>query len=269
MVIIKHLIQKGALLFSVFLLSQSFFSQKIIRFSDNKEFDSIIIVDGNKKNVIHKNEIGNYHFSENCRVFYDNKLSEFGINKDTLTFFDQIKEIDEVIIDENLKKQKVNTKKIKKRDRKAGLVDLLHNNRLAFFVKFNDSENTYINALNFIVYDKKNFDKNLGKLKFQILENKDDFPNDDNLLMEFEKNLSDLNLNFNNYLRAKMKINFPRKLKYPKNGFFIVMEYIVPKINDITFEANNDKIYGFYPKENKWKYMDKTTGYYYTLDIIK
>ena len=30
-----------------------------------------------------------------------------------------------------------------------------------------------------------------------------------------------------------------------------------------------DKIYGFYPKENKWKYMDKTIGYYYTLDIIK
>ncbi len=264
----KKCIQKRAMLFSVFIISNLFFSQKIIRFSDNKEFDSIIIVDNNKT-VLHKNEIHNYHFSENSRVFSDNKLSEFVINKDTLTFFDQIKEIDEVNIDENLKKQKVNTKKIKKRDRKAGLVDLLHNNRLAFFVKFNDSENTYINALNFIVYDKKNFDKNLGKLKFQILENKDDFPNDDNLLMEFEKNLSDLDLNFNNYLRAKMKINFPRKLKYPKKGFFVVIEYFSPKINDIRFEANKDKIYGFYPKENKWKYIDKTTGYYYTLDIIK
>lgn len=251
------------------LINNLLFSQKILRFSDNKELDSIVIVDKNKKTVLHKNEIPNYSFLENNRVFYENKLFEFTVNNDTLTFFDKIKEIDEVTIDENLKKQKVNTKKIKKRDRKAGLVDFLDNNRLAFFVKFNDSENTYINAINFIVYDKKNFDKNLGKLKFQILENKDDFPNDDNLLMEFEKNLSDLNLNFNNYLRAKMKIIFPRKLKYPKNGFFVVVEYFSPKTNDIRFEAYKDKIYGFYPKENRWKYMDKTIGYYYTLDVVK
>lgn len=48
-----------------------------------------MIVDYNKT-VLHKNEIGNYHFSENSRVLYDNKLSEFAISNDTLTFFDHI-----------------------------------------------------------------------------------------------------------------------------------------------------------------------------------
>ncbi len=264
----KMLLRKRVFLFSVLLISNLLFSQKIIRFSDNKEFDSIIIVDNNKT-ILHKNEIGNYHFSENSRVFYDSKLFEFAISKDTLTFFDQIEEIDEVSIDGENKKQKLSTKKIKKRNKKIGAVALSPNIRTAFLVKFDASTITFIQSINFLVNNIKEFDKNEGTLKIQILENRSGFPDDSSLILEFEKKISDFDLSFNNYQLAKMKVKFPRKLKYPKNGFFIVLDYKAPKAKYILFEADTDKIYWFYPKENKWKYMDKTTGYYYTLDIIK
>lgn len=260
--------RKRVFLFSVLLISNMLFSQKIIRFSDNKEFDSIIIVDNNKT-VLHKNEIGNYHFSENSRVLYENKLSEFAISKDTLTFFDQIEEIDEVSIDGDNKKQKVSTKKIKKRNKNIGAVALSPNIRTAFLIKFDASTKTFIQSINFLVNNIKEFDKNEGTLKIQILENRSGFPDDSSLILEFENKISDFDLSFNNYQLAKMRVKFPRKLKYPKNGFFIVLDYKAPKAKYILFEADKDKIYWFYPQERQWKFADTSTGYYYTLDIIK
>lgn len=263
------LLRKRAYLFSVLLISNLLFSQKIIRFSDNKEFDSIVIVTSDKKKILHKNEIINYNFSENSKVFYENKLSEFAIRKDTLTFFDQIEEIDEVSIDGDSKKQKVSTKKIKKRNKKIGAVALSPNIRTAFLIKFDASTKTFIQSINFLVNNIKEFDKIEGTLKIQILENISGFPDDSSLILDFEKKISDFDLSFNNYQLAKMKVKFPIKLKYPKNGFFIVLDYKAPKGKYILFEADTDKIYWFYPQERQWKFADTTTGYYYTLDIIK
>ncbi|WP_312089927.1 hypothetical protein [Chryseobacterium sp.] len=227
-----------------------------------------MIVDNNKT-VLNKNEIGNYHLTENSRVFYDNKLSEFVINKDTLTFFDQIEEIDEVSIDGDNKKQKVSTKKIKKRNKKIGAVALSPNIRTAFLIKFDASTKTFIQSINFLVNNIKEFDKNQGILKIQILENRSGFPDDSSLILEFEKKISDFDLSFNNYQLAKMKVKFPKKLKYPKNGLFIVLDYKAPKSKYILFEGDTDEIFWFYPQEREWKFADTTTGYYYTLDIIK
>ncbi|WP_143019013.1 hypothetical protein [Chryseobacterium taihuense] len=223
-----------------------------------------MILDSNQKKNLQKNEIITYHFSEDSRVFHDNQTFEYVINNDTLTFFDQIKEIDEVVIEDGKK-----IKKPVKNERKISSMALVANCKTAFLVKLKASDKIFINSINFTVQDKTDFDKNLGKIKIQILENKTDLPDNTNLLMEFEKNLSEFDLDFNNYQLAKMKIKFPRKLKYPKNGFFVMMEYIAPKSKYLMLRAGKEHFFWFYPNENKWKYMKEYPSFYYTLDIIK
>ncbi|GEM_PF-1247004 len=266
----KILLRKRVFLFSVLFICNISFCQKIIRFSDNKEFDSIVIVDGDKKSVIHKNDIFKSQFQKNSKVLYNNKLSDFVFDNGTLTFFDKVEEIDEVVIDEGNKKKVENLKIHKNHNKKDGITTLFSNCKTAFPIKFDAKDNTYIKAINLTVYERKNFDKNLGKLKIQILENKEDFPDDNNLLMEFEKNLSDFNLKFNNYLLSKIKIEFPKKLKYPQKGIFIVIEYVAPKSEYIFLIANKKNFYWwFFPKENSWKHTTDMKEFYYTLDIIK
>ncbi|PTT74100.1 hypothetical protein, partial [Chryseobacterium sp. HMWF001] len=91
-------IWKRALLFSFFIISFFCNAQKIIRFSDGKQIDSVFVVNSTQKILIHKKNVVNYNYTSNDRILYQNKIYDFTLENDSLILFDKTKEIEPVNI---------------------------------------------------------------------------------------------------------------------------------------------------------------------------
>lgn len=96
--IINLFIGKGFLLFSLFLFFTITKSQIFQRFSDQKKFEDLTIIRDQQKINLNKNNFKNFIFKDGDRVLYEDKLTEFTIDNDTLIFFDKVKEIESVAL---------------------------------------------------------------------------------------------------------------------------------------------------------------------------
>lgn len=248
---------------SLFLLCFSNFSysQVFIRHSDSKSFESVTIVNSNKTKILNKDNLRNYKYEIGDKVLYNTKLLDFAIDHDTLFFFDKVKEIDEVqLTADNLKNKKEKT--VKSSENKRAIADIFPNNRIATLVKIDVQKKSFIKSITFYP-DKRFTSKNLtGKIQIQILSNLNGFPDNNNPILIFEKDMSETSL-------SKWEIELPRIIKYPENGFFVTFFYETKNKATAVLRLNDDSdMYMFYPQNNEWRSI-KNNGYLYKVKLLQ
>lgn len=260
-------IWKRALLFSFLLKLNSLFGQVILRNSDGQTFDFIEISQNNKPGIIFKDlDIHKFSFTSNDKVIYQNKKYDFTIYNDTLVFFDKVREIDEVkIVSENGFGKK---NKIIKSSKGIGVAEIFKNGFTGTFVKINTTKKTYIKSI--ILFPQKGMSfsgRFEGILDIQILGNKNGFPDNNSEILFFSKNISEIILD--KYGNAKKwELVLPKIIKYPTDGFFIVLNLKTNEKNSIGLELNKDsQMYMYYPSEG-WKKLNNNS-YQYKLKILQ
>ncbi|WP_428068202.1 hypothetical protein [Chryseobacterium gambrini] len=253
-------INKGSKIFfhSLLFFSNFFFSQTLMRNSDDKHFDSLIVVNNNKRAVIKKANFNSFSFQSGDKVLYENKLTDFSVSNDTLYFFDKVKEIEEVqLINENLKDKKESTVSGNKANAYA---DITSNNRIGTLLNIKAKKRTFIKS---IILFPKEINSPSGKIEIQILNNVNGFPDNQNPLLSFEKDFSEIT-------EKKWEIVLPRPVKYSENGLFLVFyHHAEQKKWNATLRLNSDtQMYMYYPQSNEWKKMS-FNGYLYKLRVLQ
>ena len=247
---------------SFLFFSSCFYSQAFIRSSDEKSFDEVTIVSKNKNIIIDKNNFKDYKPVVGDKVLYNQKLLDFAIENDTLFFFDKVKEIEEIsIVGDNLENKR--EKIIKSGENQRVYADIFPNNQIATFIKINTSKRTFVKSITFFP-DKRFSMKNLpGKIQIQIMPNTRGFPDNNSVILSFEKDMSET-------FQNKWEIELPRIIKYPDNGFFVVFYYKSDnKKMTATLKLNNESdMFLFYPQSNEWKSI-KNNGYLYKLKVLQ
>ncbi len=95
---ILDIVWKRVLILFSLLFYSLFFSQKIVRKSDGKTFDTISIVSKDSVIKLTKDNLNKFSFEENDHVLLDNLLYDFVIIEDTLIIYDEVKEIETITI---------------------------------------------------------------------------------------------------------------------------------------------------------------------------
>ena len=252
---------KRVLLFSFLIFFAIFKSQTFIRSSDEKTFDSIVILHKGVNILVNKSNFKAIDFDRNDKVLYNNKSIDFSISRDTLFFFDKVKEIEEVhITNENLDNKKEKT--IISRELKYNGADIFPNNLIATYIKIAATKKTFVKSivffpeLLFFPHDIK------GNIDIQILPNVNGFPDINNPILSFQRDISET-------VNKKWEIVLPRIIKYPNDGFFVTFYYLSDdKKRTTVLKLNRDTyMYFYYPQTKEWK---KATfnGYFYKLRIL-
>lgn len=247
------------------ILPVFFSSQTFVRHSDDKTVDSIVIVNANNKKILNKSNFRNYKLNENDKVLYNNRALDFYLQNDTLVFFDKVKEIKEVEIVNYTNKSERKIKSNKKRS----VAEVFANSRIATLVKINTSRKTFVKSISLVQRGIRNpsgvvFD---GYVRFQLLENKNGFPDDASEILSFERKPPKMEENRKSR-EQKWEINLPQIIEYPKDGFFMVLFIETDKKHTIGLQQNDDSfMYIFYPNEG-WKKRE-INGYYYQLKILQ
>lgn len=233
-------------------------AQTIVRNSDAKEFDSIEILQRSGKTVLHKSSFKNYRYREADQAVYNGRLVDFYIHKDTLIFFDQVKEIEPIeLVGINYKNR--SEKDIKSRKNRSHLAVLFHRQHTATFVKINAAERTFVKS---VTVFPRIVSKPKGILQIQIVPNVNGFPDLNSPMLTFDKSLEEVSL-------KKWEIKLPRIIKYPQNGFFLVFYLKSGEKQNITLRLNKDSDMLFYiPQTQEWKSMN-INGYQFQLKVLQ
>lgn len=255
---------KRALLFSFLILINRSFAQKILRNSDYKEFESVVLVNNNEKKILDKENFKTTVFKNWDKILYNDKAVEFAISNDTLFFFDKVKEIEEVeILDIHNKIEK--TVRSKKKNASA---EIFANNRIGTFIKINTTKKTFIKSFTVLqrasLQGEEDFE---GTLQIQLLKNSNGLPDDSAELLSFEKKIPEIENNKWS-LSQKWEITLPQIIQYPKEGFFIVFYLKSDKKHTVALNINDESpMYIFYPNEG-WKKLS-FNSYYYQLKVLQ
>lgn len=228
------------LLFFFFIFTAA---QKFVRFSDGKLFDSLVVLQEGRKEIINNSNFKKFIFADDAKIYYQNQLVDFSLNNDALVFFDKVQEIEEVQIVGKKKSFKISRNK----NRTKATADLFAGNLTATFIKLNTKNETYIKSI--VLFPERISVPN-GILKIQIVPNVNNFPKQDLPILSFEKPLSHATL-------KEWEITLPQIIKYPENGFFLLF-YLEggEKRNNISLRLNKDsQMYMYYPQSNEWKEM--------------
>lgn len=258
----NQLVKRDRILFFSFLLiSINLSSQVFIRSSDNKILNSISLIQNGKNITIDKSNFKNYEYDSNDKIRYNDKLLDFSINQDTLYFFDDVKEIEEVkLLQETSTAKNERTFKSTKDNATA---DIFTNNLIATFVKIDVKKKTFLKSITFFP-ELRYFPQDIqGDIEIQILPNINGLPNIENPILTFKRDISEST-------QKKWEIVFPKIFKYPKNGFFITFYYkSTNKRKTAVLRLNkNSQMYMFYPQNNEWKKLD-FNGYLYKIKVLQ
>ena len=254
-------IRKRVLLFSFLFFSKFLFCQTFIRNSDEKIFDSITVINNNKKILLNKINFKNYKFNSDDRVLYNNKLLEFSISNDSIFFFDKVREIEEVqIIGENLKTKR--EKNLKSKELKNVFLKIFINQHSATYIKINSKTKTYIKSLT-VFLEPKMYKSNINEsIQIKILKNVNGFPDIDSPILSFQAFLPEMG-------SKKWEIILPNIIKYPKDGFFVDFYYESDKNEYVLLKTNNESsMYFYYPQTKQWKKLN-FNGYLYKLKVLQ
>ncbi len=254
---------KRVLLFSFLLFSAIFYGQTFIRSSDEKVFNNVIVKQDGENIEINKTNFKDFLFKPDDKIVYDKRLLDFSINKDTLYFFDKVKEIEAVeIIKFNGKKKIISSKK------KRASAEIFANNRIASLIEIESEKKTFVKSLVLLINKFQFTNEFDGILKVQILKNTNGFPDDSSEQASFEINISELMANHKPFTEQKIQLDFPNIIKYPKEGLFIVLNLKTDKKHTVSLTQNEDtQMFIYYPKEG-WK-KQNFNGYYYQLKILQ
>lgn len=247
-------------IFSIFLVMPNcYFGQTFLIFSNNKNLDSINVYRQNKQNVwITKNNFKETSFRNDDKILYNNELMDFSKSNDTIIIFDKTKEIDGVEIINYDLRNKIN-KFQKNNKNNSASADFVNNVKIATLVKFNFTEKSFLKSITLFPRFIENTD---GILEIQILANNNGIPDNDNPILVFEKTFSDIT-------KKKWEINFPRIIKYPKNGCFVAFLLKNGEKRNVSFQLNTDsEMLMYYPLNNEWKKIG-FNGYHFKLKILQ
>lgn len=253
---------KRALLFSFLFFVISLKSQIFIRNSDYKAFLSVTIKHQGKNIEINKANFKNISFEPDDKVDYNNRLLDFSVSQDTLFFFDKVKEIEEVHIsnDENIDRKE---KTIKSSELKHSSAAIFPNNLNATFIKIEVSRKTFVKSIIFFP-SLISFPHDIeGNIDIQILPNLNGFPDIDNPILSFQRDISET-------VNKKWEIILPKIIKYPNNGFFVTFYYLSSdKTKTALLKMNRDTyMYSYYPQLKVWK-KSNINGYFYKLKVLQ
>lgn len=246
------------LLFS--FLSNTISSQVIMRNSDQRIFDSIIIINSNKRTILNRNDLKDYKIANNDKVLFENKVFDLYFTKDTLIFFDKVKEIETVeILNIKTSNKKEKTVKSNKMNHWAELVP---NNTFATLVSPNLNKKSYLKSITFFVNHFVDDSKPNGKVLIQFLKNVNGTPDIGNPILNFENNLSDSS-------KKKWEIVLPHIIKIPKEGFFVSMLLSDKNAKKIILRLNpNIRMLAYYPQYSEWKDIG-FNGFQYQIKILQ
>ncbi|WP_336718501.1 hypothetical protein [Chryseobacterium mucoviscidosis] len=261
----KKSTRKRVLLFSLFIICTFYKSQIFKRFSDQKEFDSLWIVQNQKELLLTKNNYKNFNFDKIEKVFYKGKHIDYSLNNDTLVFFDKVREIEEISIkkinlDDKLEKD-VSTTKLKN-----NYFCLQTNYSTAILIQF-DTENKETYVKNITLFPKLIYNLlERATIEISLLPIVNNLPDSSNPILTFSKDYNDVKKN-------KWVIQLPRIIKYPTKGFVLSLElkYNKNNVDALFFQSTSDvptynynlKYYG------GWKITHPTTGFMYKLKILQ
>lgn len=239
-------------------------SQAILRNSDYRKYERVIIVNGNNKKELTIDNFKSFQFNNGDKVLYDGRLVDIALSNDTIFFFDKVKEIQEVeIVNYGKKKEK----KIKSRKKNATGM-LIPNTRVATLIQINNQKKTFIKSFTIQISKFQVTEEYSGELEIQLLNNLQGFPNDSSEIMSFKKNISELIGEQKPFTSKNLEITLPRIIEYPKDGFFIVFHLKTNQKDSVGLSLNNQsEIFMYYPNEG-WKNLDYN-GYYYQLKILQ
>ncbi|PVV54799.1 hypothetical protein DD829_16395 [Chryseobacterium sp. HMWF035] len=253
---------KRALLFSFLFFITSVESQVFIRNSDYKIFTSVTVKHQDKNIEINKVNFKNISFDPDDKVVYNNKLLDFSVSQDTLFFFDRVKEIEEVHVsyNENVDRKE---KTIKSSELKRSSASIFPNNLNATFIKIEVSRKTFVKSIIFFP-NLISFPHDIkGNIDIQILPNINGFPDIDNPIMSFQRDISET-------VNKKWEIVLPKIMKYPDNGFFVTFYYLSSDTSKTALlKMNKDTyMYSYYPQYKAWK-KSNINGYFYKLKVLQ
>lgn len=253
--------RKRLITFSFLLLLNFFSSQNIIRHSDEKSMDSVVLLQKGNKVVLNRSNFRNFKFNNDDKILYENNILDFYVSEDSLIFFDKVKEIEEIHLDE----VNVNEKKEKafKANKANATAQIFTNNLIATFVNIKTRKRTFVKSI--IFYPEISLFPNdvRGKITIKLLLNLNGFPDNTSELLVFDKDISET-------INKNWEIILPKIVKYPKNGFFVTFFYQSNDKNKTSVLRLNkeSKMYMFFPAENQWKKMFNN-GYLYKLKVLQ
>lgn len=239
-----------------------FKSQAFIRSSDGKTFDSVILVHAGENMEINKSNYKDFPFNSEDKILYNNKHLDFYISQDTLIFFDRIKDIEEVhFTNENFSNKKEKT--VKSRELKNNIAAIFPNNLTGTYIKINTSKRTFVKSIVFFPELLFSSHDIKGDIHIQILNNINGFPDSNNPILSFQKDISET-------VNKQWEIVLPKIIKYPESGFFVTFNYqSEDKSRTATLKLNKDTyMYRFYPNTEEWK-KSSVNGYLYKLKVLQ
>jgi hypothetical protein len=141
-------------------------AQTIIRFSDGKTVESIVIKNDKKNEFLTSSDLKNFQFKEGTQILYNNKVVDFAVNNDTLVVFDKVKEIEEVeILNFNNKTEKT----VKKTNQQNVFYALNSNYQMGTSVQINTEDKvTYVKSISVFPVMKNKEVLESGKMKIEI-----------------------------------------------------------------------------------------------------
>ena len=80
---------KRVLLFSFLMFTELVSSQAILRNSDYRKYERVIIVNGNNKKELTIDNFKSFQFNNGDKVLYDGRLVDIALSNDTIFFFDK------------------------------------------------------------------------------------------------------------------------------------------------------------------------------------
>lgn len=254
---------KGILSFSLLFYITYFKAQTIIRFSDGKTVESIVIKNDKKNEFLTSSNLKNFQFKEGTQILYNNKVVDFAMNNDTLVVFDKVKELEEVeILNFNNKTEKT----VKKTNQQNFFYALNSNYQMGTSVQINTEDKvTYVKSISVFPVMKNKEVLESGKMKIEILPNINGDPDEKNPILSFDEDVKRIKT-------GTWLITFPRIIKYPKNGFFIVFHFQYNKNNvfALSFKTTKESnVYYYNPTYyGGWK-KDESQGILYKLKILQ
>lgn len=252
-------IRKRALLFSLFFLFFIAKCQVIIRHSDNKKLDSIIIDRNNEKITIKKKDISLFVMKNQDKVYFNNKLMDFVIANDSLIFFDKVIDIEKI----EIKSIKTGNRRerIIKSNKMVDYIKIVPNNTFATLIKLNTSKKAYLKSIIFLLEPLLYNPEAKGKVKIEILSNVNELPNESQPILVFEKD-------FGAATKKQWEILLPKIIELPKEGLFVTLHHSNSSKNSLTLRLNpNLPLFLFYPQNSKWERINN--GLNYQLKILQ
>lgn len=261
---IKLTIGKEYMFFSLFFLFTIIKSQTFQRFSDQKEFDDLTIFQVEKKNILNKNNFKNFSFKSGDKVLYNGKLVDFSIQNDTLIFFDKVKEIEAIAL-ENIAFDKKDERSFSISKLKNNFFCLQTNYETGVLIRIDsDNKKTYIKSVTLFPKIISSL-KDEASLEISLLPIINDLPNSNNPILTFTKKYSEIKKN-------KWTIQLPRIIKYPKEGLVLSfnLKYNKDKVNALYFQSSSDTSTFHYNSKyyGGWK-LTYPIGFMYKLKILQ